>query len=74
MAENIFACPWCTKGEVYSEGRGRVSVTVRCPKCLHFYRIRLDTYSVERVQARRRTPNKLYRSYGCSPASNGLRR
>lgn len=47
-------CPWCFKGAVFIEGSGKAAVTVRCPKCLHFFRIHLDSFSTEKVQAYRR--------------------
>ena len=57
-------CPWCAKGEVYTEGTGKAAVTVRCPKCMHFFRVRLDDYSTEKVQAHRRVQNRIYRLSG----------
>lgn len=64
MGEKMVVCPWCSKGEVYAEGHGRAAVTVRCPKCMHFFRIRLDDYSVERVQARRRVQSRIHKTAG----------
>jgi len=64
MAENMVVCPWCSKGEVYMEGYGKAAVTVRCPKCFHFFRIRLDDHTVERVQARRRVQNRIHKTNG----------
>jgi uncharacterized Zn finger protein len=47
-------CPWCRKGEVLADGKARVSISVRCPKCGHFYTGNLDTLTTERTVAQKR--------------------
>jgi len=47
-------CPWCDKGQVFVEGSGNVSVTVRCPKCQHCYRVNLLTMEAAKVAAYKR--------------------
>ena len=74
MAEKMVVCPWCEKGEVYTEGNGKVTVTVRCPKCLHFFRIRLDDHTAEKVQAHRRVQNRVYKLNGSFKAVGEIRR
>ena len=61
QVENRVVCPWCEKGAVYTEGNGKAAVTVRCTKCMHFFRIRLDDYRTEKVQAHKRTPSRVLR-------------
>ncbi len=72
--ENLVVCPWCEKGEVYTEGNGKVAVTVRCPKCMHFFRIKLDDYTAEKVQARRKMQTHLCRMNGTYRSISVLRR
>ena len=62
MTSREIFCPWCEKGEVFVEGNGEVTVTVRCPKCQHCYRINLLTLTATKVAAYKRYTGKAYRS------------
>lgn len=73
LVENRVDCPWCEKGAVYTEGNGKAAVTVRCPKCMHFFRIHLDDYRTEKVQAHKRMPNRVLRLAGSPVASGKIR-
>lgn len=73
LVENRVVCPWCEKGAVYTEGSGKAAVTVRCPKCLHFFRIHLDDYRTEKVQAHKRTQNRVLRLAGAHHLSGKAR-
>lgn len=70
LVENRVECPWCGKGAVYTEGSGKAAVTVRCPKCMHFFRIHLDDYRTEKVQAHKRLSNRPLK-LGESPLISG---
>ena len=56
---NHLKCPWCNKGETLSDGRGKVTISVRCEKCHNFYIADLDLIttmrgnSVKRIGRRR---------------------
>ena len=47
-------CPVCGKGEILADGKGKVTISVQCPKCRNFYKVDLDTMKTERAQAQRR--------------------
>lgn len=43
MAEEIkVLCPWCNRGEVYIEGAGNANVSIKCPRCQHCFKLRLN--------------------------------
>lgn len=48
-------CPWCNKGEVLADGKAKVTVSVMCPKCKHFFWADLDNLKTERANACKRT-------------------
>lgn len=54
QAENSVLCPWCNRGEVISEGNSSGEITIRCPKCFHFFRIHLDSMTAEKAIAHRK--------------------
>ena len=54
-------CPWCEKGQVFVEGSGEVSVTVRCAKCQHCYKVNLQTMGAAKIAAYKRTIGKAFR-------------
>lgn len=54
MISRDVSCPWCEKGQVFVEGSGDVSVTVRCPKCKHCYKVNLLTMVATKVAAYKR--------------------
>lgn len=46
MAEEIkVLCPWCNKGEVYIEGAGNANVSIKCPRCQHCFKLRLNDFN-----------------------------
>ncbi len=47
-------CPWCKKGEALADGKAKVTISVMCPKCNHFFWADLDTLETERATAQRR--------------------
>lgn len=47
-------CPWCSKGEVLADGKAKVTVSVMCPKCRHFFTGDLDTLKTEKAVAQKR--------------------
>ena len=47
-------CPWCDKGETLSDGRGKVTISVRCEKCHQTYLVDLDTLKTMRSKPQRR--------------------
>ena len=50
MAEEIkVLCPWCNKGEVYIEGAGNANVSIKCPRCQHCFKLRLNDFSTVRI-------------------------
>lgn len=54
MTEHKVLCPFCHKGEVYTEGSGNAAVTLMCPKCTRCFRVRLDDFSTELVVPRKK--------------------
>lgn len=50
-----FPCPWCKKGEALADGKGKVTISLVCPKCERVYLVDLDTGKTERSTACRRT-------------------
>ena len=57
MAEEIkVLCPWCNKGEVYIEGAGNANVSIKCPRCQHCFKLRLNDFSTVRIQPHRKLP------------------
>ena len=32
-------CPWCEGSETLADGKGKVTISVQCPKCKHIKRI-----------------------------------
>lgn len=52
--ENAYICPWCLKGEVLSDGRASVQISVQCPKCSRVFIGNLDTGETTRSKARQR--------------------
>ena len=46
-----FLCPWCGKGKFLADGKGKVTVSVQCPKCGRCYTGDLDTLKTERAAA-----------------------
>ena len=59
--ERYVYCPWCNKGEVVTEGAVTGSLTVKCPKCQHVFRIHLDTLTTEKAIARNRSIKASFR-------------
>ena len=55
VEERKIICPWCGKGEVYIEGSGKVSVSVRCPKGSHCFKVNLENFKVMRIPPKRKT-------------------
>lgn len=31
-------CPWCEGSETLADGKGKVTISVQCPKCKHIYK------------------------------------
>ena len=54
-------CPWCNKGEVIREGAVAGTLSVKCPKCQHVFRIHLDTLTAEKALACNRLVKNSYR-------------
>lgn len=54
MTEHKVLCPFCHKGEVYTEGTGNVAVTLMCPKCTRCFKVRLDDFSAVLVVPRKK--------------------
>ncbi len=52
--ESKVLCPWCFKGEVYVEGTGKVSISVKCPRCSRCFKARLDDLTAIRIQPHKR--------------------
>lgn len=48
-------CPWCLKGEALADGKGKITISVMCPKCHKYFVADLDTGKTERSNACRRT-------------------
>lgn len=73
MAEEIkVLCPWCNKGEVYIEGTGNANVSIKCPRCQHCFKLRLNDFTTVRIQPHRKLPEaaaKIYHVKGSIPAS-----
>ena len=51
---NHIVCPWCNKGEVLTDGKSQVSISIQCPKCGKIYIGDLGTLKVYRGKACRR--------------------
>ena len=49
-----FICPFCKQGEVLSDGRAKVIISVQCPRCRRFFLADLDTLKTEKAAAQRR--------------------
>ena len=32
-------CPWCEGSETLADGKGKVTISVQCPKCKHIYKL-----------------------------------
>lgn len=47
-------CPYCHKGEALADGKAKVTLSIRCPKCGRFYTADLDTMQTEPSQPLRR--------------------
>ncbi|MBQ3756420.1 MAG: hypothetical protein II873_04830 [Oscillospiraceae bacterium] len=47
-------CPCCRKGETLSDGRAKVTLSVRCEKCHQFYLADLDSLITRRALPQRR--------------------
>ena len=54
MTEHKVLCPFCHKGEVYTEGSGKAAVTLMCPKCTRCFRVRLDNFTAEIASPRKK--------------------
>lgn len=48
-------CPYCHKGEALADGKGKITLSLMCPKCGGFFTADLDTLKIERAKACRRT-------------------
>ena len=47
-------CPFCGKGELLADEKGKVTVSVQCPKCKNYFKADLDAMKTERAQAQPR--------------------
>lgn len=47
-------CPVCKMGEVLADGRAKVTISARCPKCRSFFTADLDTMKTEKAPAQRK--------------------
>lgn len=47
-------CPWCKKGEVLADGRAKVTLSVKCPKCGHVFTGDLDNLKTEKTVPQKR--------------------
>lgn len=47
-------CPWCGKGTVMADGKGKVTVSVKCEKCRHCFTVDLDNMKTERCGAQKK--------------------
>jgi len=47
-------CPWCDNGETLSDGRGKLTISVRCEKCHNTYLADLDSLKTMRSKPLRR--------------------
>ena len=72
MLEHLIRCPYCFKGEVYTEGSGNVAITVMCPKCTRCFRIRLDNFTAEVVIPRKRIGGQHNKLRPTDPSSRHL--
>ena len=48
-------CPWCKKGETLADAKGKVTISVACPKCHRYYLADLDTGQTERSMPCKKT-------------------
>lgn len=51
-------CPWCHKGEVLSDGKAKITISVCCPICGRYYTGDLDAIKTERSAACKRQGRK----------------
>ena len=51
-------CPWCEGSETLADGKGKVTISVQCPKCKHIYKADLDTGKTEKSKAQMRLKNR----------------
>lgn len=51
-------CPWCQKGEVLSDGKAKITLSVECPKCHRFFTGSMDSLKAERSVACKRLGRK----------------
>lgn len=47
-------CPVCKRGEIISDGKGKITVSVQCPKCRNIFKADLDAMKTERSSPQRR--------------------
>lgn len=47
-------CPWCKKGEVLSDARGKITLSIQCPKCGHIFTADMDRLTTDRSTAQKR--------------------
>lgn len=51
-------CPYCGLGKVLADGKGKISISVQCPKCHRFFIGSLDTLKTECGEAQKRQGRK----------------
>lgn len=49
-----YICPWCKKGEVLSDSRGKITLSIQCPKCGRFFVADMDSLITNRSVAQKR--------------------
>lgn len=51
-------CPWCGAGEVLADGRGKLTISVQCPRCKRCYECDLDALTTKKTQPQKRLGRK----------------
>ena len=54
MSTEYLTCPWCHKGTVVVDGRGKVRFSYRCHECGHFIKVDAHAMTVTRGNARKK--------------------
>lgn len=57
MSVKYLICPWCQKGTVVVDGRGKVRFSCRCHECGHFIKVDAHAMTATRGTALKKTPN-----------------
>lgn len=55
MSTEYLTCPWCQKGTVVVDGRGKVRFSCRCHECGHFIKVDAHAMTATRGSALKKT-------------------